>query len=86
MVKLKMGLGFWVIVLIVCTVVFVASLWNLDFAMWYRRFYLYYPLPSLWHRKAEPLGFWVNIQYYQLVLSFIFAVFCAYKIGQGVKK
>ena len=82
----RAGTGFWIIVLVVSTVVFVASLWNIDFAMWYKRFYLYYPWPGFWHRPAEPLGFWVNVQYYQLVLCFIIAVICAYKIGQGGKR
>jgi len=68
-----------------------ASLWNLDWAIWYRHFWLYY-FPPYWHccvgecggNKCPPpndLGFWVNVQYFQIAIAFILAVMATYTIG-----
>lgn len=61
------------------------SLWNIDWAMWRRDFYLYYP-PFYWHVKASQvygLGFWVNIQYFQVVVAFILAIISIYMLVLG---
>jgi len=72
-----------------------ASLWNLDWAIWFRHFWLYY-LPPYWHccvgqcppdvRCPPPndLGFWVNVQYFQIAIAFILAMVATYSIGYKV--
>jgi len=74
-----------------------ASLWNLEWAMWHRRFYLYY-LPFRWHccvgqncganlcPPPNDLGFWVNVQYFQIAIAFILAIVSTYALARGEKR
>ena len=61
-----------------------ASLWNLDWAIWRHDFHLYYP-PFFWHVRASEvygLGFWVNVQYFQIAIAFILAILCTYRLAK----
>ena len=66
--------------------VLTASLWNLDWCLWTGGFWLYYP-GIIWHVKAnntpQGLGFWVNVQYFQIVIAFLLAIVAAYLLGEG---
>jgi len=52
--------------------------------MWYKSAYWYYPIPGYWDRPVykNELGFFVNLQYYQIAISFIIGVVFAYKLGR----
>jgi len=90
MVKIRLGILFWIIMLTVSAMIFVASLWNIDWAMWNKNFWLYYPIPGYWNVPAKNtaggLGFWVNIQYYQLCASYILGIIASFKIGKEIKR
>ena len=74
-------------IIIACGIIIVASLWNIDFVMWYKSAYWYYPFPGYWNRPVykNELGLFVNIQYYQIAICFITGVITAYKLGESEK-
>jgi len=72
-------------IIIVSSIILVASLWNIDWVMWHRSSHWYYPFPGYWDRPVakQELGFYVNLQYYQVAISFILGVLSAYKLGEN---
>lgn len=71
------------IIIIGCTMVLIASLWNIDFVMWYKSAYWYYPIPGYWatHVEKHELGVYVNIQYYQITISYLIGCIASYLLG-----
>lgn len=75
----------WILLLFLSGLLLAVSLWNLDWALWRHDFYLYYP-PFFWHVRASEvygLGFWVNVQYFQIAIAFILAIVSTYVVSKG---
>ncbi len=75
---------FYLSLIIISAIVLTASLWNIDWCMWYHSSTWYYPFPGYWDRPVarNELGFYVNLQYYQIAISFIIGVLSSYKLGE----
>ena len=75
-------------VLIAATILLIEALWSLDFAMWYRTVYSYYPWE--WGKcysskpdRCAPLGDIVNAKYYQISISYLIAVITTYYLARA---
>ena len=86
--KTKTKILFYTMILVVLSLILVASLWNIDWVMWYKSSHWYYPFPGYWDRKVEryELGNYVNIQYYQIALVYSFAIIVSFLLGYEVKR
>ena len=62
---------------------FVVSMWELDWFIWHPNGgYVYYPLPGYFHVRFEQ-GFIINVTYYQMLLTFMAALVLAFAFGSN---